>query len=125
MVQTVAENTRWSGRAHEDEYLRQTLADGQPAWLSINILGPLRVRRGNVVIGPHELAVASRPEDPAILNSMLDDILDIDAALKYLIDRRLVRLESDQTVAIREIDQDYYQATEISNLESRKHSAQH
>lgn len=53
------------------------------------------------------LAVASRPEDPAILNSMLDDILDIDAALKYLIDRRLVRLESDQTVAIREIDQDY------------------
>lgn len=55
MVQTVAEDTRWSGTAHEDEYVPPTMAAGQTARLSINILGPLRVRRGNVVIGSHEL----------------------------------------------------------------------
>ena len=57
MVQTVAEDTRWSRRAHDDEFLTTTVkgAGGAPARLSINILGPLKVRRGNVVIGSHEL----------------------------------------------------------------------
>ncbi|MDQ4046807.1 MAG: response regulator, partial [Actinomycetota bacterium] len=55
MVQTVAEDTRWSRGVREDDYLPTLTEGGAPARLSINILGPLKVRRGDVVIGSHEL----------------------------------------------------------------------
>jgi DNA-binding NarL/FixJ family response regulator/DNA-binding SARP family transcriptional activator len=57
MVQTVAEDTRWSRRVNDDEYMPNSMEDagGTTTKLSINILGPLRVRRGGVVIGSHEL----------------------------------------------------------------------
>ena len=57
MVQTVAADTRWSRRVNDDEYMPNSMEDagGTTTKLSINILGPLRVRRGGVVIGSHEL----------------------------------------------------------------------
>ena len=57
MVQTVAEATRWSRGAHDDEFppTAKEGAGGTATRLSISILGPLKVRRGSVVIGSHEL----------------------------------------------------------------------